>query len=183
MAEVPEKRRRGRPKGSKNRPKVTSADDSPNKPVDGGQELVDGREQFEDEFDDEFDDEADEADEDPRYLAEVKDLEDRVQDSIDSVWETESLFEDVIEDLAEDKAFVDGEIRMVISCMISRYFSNDVDRSGGVYARGGRHVQAAAAGHRTRGVLPADGGRRADLGQEAADGIWDPGPGLPGWLR
>ena len=159
MPEAPETKRRGRPKGSKNDERKVS-NDSSNSSIDDGTE--------------------EELDEDPRYLVEVRDLEDRVQDSMESVWETESLFEDVLEDLADDKMFADGKSpgnRVSSDGGRARPNQNprDIRRPGSLHARGGGRLPAAAAGDRARGVLPADGGRGPDIRQEAADGLRDPG--------
>jgi NAD+-dependent protein deacetylase SIR2 len=40
----------------------------------------------------------------------LSELEERVNDLSES-WETESLFQDALEDLAEDRFFTDGELR------------------------------------------------------------------------
>jgi len=48
----------------------------------------------------------------------LSELEERVNDLGES-WETESLFEDVIGDLAEDRFFTDGEY--TLPCLVTTY--------------------------------------------------------------
>lgn len=66
-----------------------------------------------------------------RYSSEMKDLESRVQDSLDSVWETESLFEDALEDLAEDKFFVDGKPFFCLSVQVA--WSSDLPSTSALH--------------------------------------------------
>ncbi len=47
----------------------------------------------------------------------LTELEERVNDLSES-WETESLFQDALEDLAEDRVFTDGTFFFVLCCLV-----------------------------------------------------------------